>query len=192
MKLLIIALLLVLLLPAQGIPYAVTIGNVSVSYDIPKLHDGDFTIHVSHAQVESPQSPYYNQTSYDISLGQISNTPLLSIYPGSLPSISYVKKNLAYNGGPNIIEKDELVNLSAGSWQVCGQPGIGGYIVTGDPENALGQRAWYEVRASIFFQKGPYVCWITKFSCHGHSEGEVRKALEAFNESLTKLKVEVM
>jgi len=182
MKLLILSLLLFLLLPAQAIPFGVTVGNVSVSYDIPKLTDNGFRVSVQHSEIESYQSPY-NQASYTIPLGMSPGAPELSLYPGSLPTLQQVKQVLGMD-----VEEPELVNLSAGPWQ----PGIGGYIVTGGSENALGQRAWYGGRASVYFQRGSYVCCVNKAFRHCHSEPEVRNAMNVFNDSLTKLKVVIV
>jgi hypothetical protein len=193
MKLLILSLLLLLLLPAQAIPYAVTIGNVSVSYEAPLTMDDHNAIQPKFQPTGvNPDSLFYGQPCYVIPLGKTGNAPVLTISPGSLPSLSQVKQLQAQR-----IEKDGLdlydgMKLSAGSWQVCGQPGIGDSIIIRGSQDR-----WYEGIVTVFFQKGPYVCCIDKRidsmkGSHHNNESDIRQAMVAFNESMSHLKVEVM
>lgn len=166
---------------AQAVPFGVTIGNISVSYDAPKVTDN------SQCNIEALRKGVPETLTYTIPLGMDVNAPQLYLLNDSLPSVSEIKRMLGTN-----VEKDELISLSIGSWQVCGQTGVGGCIVSGGIENALGQRRWYDGRVIIYFQKGPYLCCIDKQRIRStHSESEVRGEMEKFNESLKTLKVDI-
>lgn len=177
MKLHIFLLAAILLLQvAAGLPYGLTLGNVTVSYDIPALRNG-FSVEItSHGDGQLP--------SFSLPLGMEGTSPSLEIYPGTSPSLQEIRTMLGQDVAAN-----DLLDLSAGLWPVNGQVGRGGYILHG-PENALGERV-LSGQAWIFFEQGPYTCQIIKRFSYYHSKSEISLALDQFNESLTHLHVQI-
>lgn len=177
MRPLLLFLLIFLLLDlAVALPYSLTLGNLSVSYDIPQLRNGFIVEITSHGDNQLP--------SFSIPLGVEGTSPSLEVYPGPCPDLQEIRTMLGQD-----VPATDLVALSVGSWPVNGQNGAGGFIFHG-PENALGERI-ISGQAWIFFQQGPYTCQIIKQFSYYHSEAEIRAALDQFNISLDHLVVQI-
>jgi hypothetical protein len=174
---LLVAVLLALLQQATAIPYAITLGNVSVQTEIPALRNG--------FQVEITQHGDSQLPSFSIPLDVAGTSPTLEIYPGPMPTLEEIRQLLGQD-----VAASDLVALQTGFWPVNGQAGRGGYILHG-PKNALGERV-LSGQAWIFFEQGPYTCQIIKKLSYYHSEAEIRLALDHFNESLSYLHVQIV
>ena len=175
---LLVAVLLALLLQqVAALPYALTLGNVTVQTDIPALRNGFSVKITSHGDGQLP--------SFTIPLGVEGTSPILEIYPGPMPTLQEIRHLLGHD-----VAATDLLELSSGLWAVNGQAGRGGYILHG-PENALGERV-LSGQAWVFFKQGPYTCQIIKQFSYYNSEAEIRLALDGFNESLDHLRVQIV
>jgi len=172
-----VAVLLAILQQATAIPYALTLGNVSVQTEIQTLRNG---FHVEITQHGDSQLP-----SFSIPLDVAGTSPTLEIYPGPMPTLEEIRHLLGQN-----VAASDLLDLQTGLWPVNGQAGRGGYVLHG-PQNALGERV-LSGQAWVFFQQGPYTCQIINRFSYFHNESEIRLALDEFNESLGHLHVQII